>query len=366
MSKGHAFLPPSGAHCWRWCPLWPTMVERFPQAPTEEGREGDAAHWCNALPEAPALGSLAPNGVQVTSAMLQGRALWRHCLAEMVAPRFEAHVFGGSIHRTLNHGTPDHWSFDGHTVYVDDYKFGFEPVEVFENWQGLNYLSLVMDTLGMSNGVHDQAIGARFRIIQPRAYHRDGPVREWRIKRLSDLRGSFNQLREAADRATSPQHQVGIVGTHCKHCPGRHACDALQRNTATSIDTRGSSLPLELTPEALGVELRELRRTLKLLQARESGLTAQAEATLLRGQRVPGFAMEPKQGRTVWLHDAPTIAAIGTALGHALQKTEVITPTQAIAMGMPESVVAGLSHTPRSGLALVEDDGKLTRKLFGA
>lgn len=358
----HAFLPPSGAPYWRYCSLWPTMNARFPKESGAESLEGDAAHWCNVQPEPPALGMRAPNDVGITADMLKGRELWHSvCNRKANYDADEAHVSGKSIHATSNDGTPDRVEIDAGCLTVLDYKFGFGQVDAFENWQLINYAALILESLGLN----DLQWSIRFVIVQPRGYHRDGPVRTWELPQAALLRGYWNQLRAAAAEATTPERVRGTVGPQCKHCSGRHACDALLRNTLVSEDLAGSSVPLDLSPAAVGDEWRRLRRARKLMEARETGLAEQAKAMMMQGQRVPHVALEESSGHARWKLQPDQVIAIGRTLGLDLSTQEVLTPAQARQLGMPADIVASLAYVPRGELRIVEDDGAALRKLFG-
>jgi hypothetical protein len=355
----HAFLAPSNAATWVKCSLSPHMVKRYPQGDSEDSADGDAAHWCNAQ-ASPVVGMRAPNGVLITEAMLHGRGLWhKAAIATGVqqwnveqrlpaTPSFGAHVWG----------TPDLWGVNGRVLHVLDYKFGHDAVEVFENWQLIVYTALILAALDLP----DLHTAVHLTIVQPRGYHREGPVRHWYLPQASDLRAYWNILRAAADAAE--QDPKGTPGTHCRHCPGRHSCQALQSATWLSVDKKGDAIPNELTPNELAYELREVRRAIKMLQARATGLEAQAESHLMAGTRVPGFAMQPNKPRERWIVPVEQVKQYGRAFGLALTKEEPITPQQARDLGAPEAIVNALSERPRGTLGLVEDDGSFTRKVF--
>lgn len=355
----HAYLPPSGAGAWVHCPLWPTMNQRYPQDDADESAEGTAAHWVNIQPEPPALGSRAPNGIAVTAEMLEGRALWLQATAGVLPglDEQELHDEPG----TYRGGTPDRYAYSAPLLVVYDYKFGHGQVEVFENYQLIEYTRLILKRHGLS----DLQTMVRLVVVQPRGYHAQGPVRVWEVGQAAMLRAYWNLLDAGAAKALQP-NPPGIVGEHCRYCPGRHACDALQRNTWQRIEQAGASLPLELDARGVGYELREVRRALKLLQARETGLDAQATALLMRGERVPYFHMGSTKPRQVWKISPEQLAGLGRAFNVTLTKLEPITPTQAIAAGMPADVVAPFVDQPRGELKLIEDDGSFTRKAFGA
>lgn len=373
MSGQHAFLPPSGAPAWRWCAAWPHMNAKFPETGDKpEADEGDAAHWVNtqAIRNVwPMPGTRAPNEVAVTDEMLEGAEVWLGAIADARSDdeHVEHHVKGTRVHATLNEGTPDFWSLrvtpSGTVLRVADYKFGHEHVEAFENYQLVNYASLILDTIGV-NGQADQMIAVELQVVQPRSYHRDGPVRMWRLPTAADLRAYIGHLRNAADRATAPD-PLASVGSHCKHCPGRHACQALQSCALSAVDRSASSVPVELPPHAVGVELRALTRAAALLNARLTGLQEQALALIRRGERVPFFGVEQGSGRERWARPIPEVLAVGEAMGFKLGKPDAITPTQARKLGMDPAIVAAFAERPVGELKLVPDDGAKARKVFG-
>lgn len=373
--SGHAYLPPSSADCWGACALWPTMNQRYPEAGDDPAAaEGIAAHWVNVealYGRTPAEGTRAPNGVAVTDEMLDGAELW----VDTVGPlpmvgdaRVEQTLRGQRVHDSLNWGTPDLWGLwgapTGPVLRVLDYKFGHGYVGAFENLQLVNYAALVLDEMGV-DGHSDQTLEVELTVVQPRNFHPSGPVRTWRVGKASNLRGYVNKLRAAADRATMPDPQ-GTVGPQCKHCPGRHACEALQRNSLAAVDYAGGSASIDLPPAALGAELRTVRRALALLEARATGLEAQALAVIKRGENVPHWSVEQGKGRERWARPLPEVVAIGAAMGFELGKPDAVTPNQARKLGMPPELVAAFAEVPTGAVKLVPDDGSKARAAFAA
>ena len=135
----------------------------------------------------------------------------------------EKRVHASQLHE-LSEGTIDNFIYDARNrnLYVNDFKHGHDTVEVFECWQLINYIAGIITLLGF-NGLDDQTITCYIRIVQPRAFHRDGVIREWKIK-LSSLRVYFNILKANIHQALSSNATLR-TGDHCKHCCARHACE---------------------------------------------------------------------------------------------------------------------------------------------
>lgn len=381
MSGAHAYLPPSSALEWETCALWPAMNATYPEAePGLESMEGTAAHWafCERLYGRPTSeGQLAENGVGLSGEMLEGAAVYCEVVAEAYASALnvshyhvEQRVQNDEIH-AQNWGTPDTWIF-GHNpttgrakLVVIDYKFGKEFVEVFENRQLINYTALILHELGIyTNGLGDEYVDVEFIVVQPRSHHKDGIVRRWSFVAV-DLRGPLNKLRYAAEAAMIPHPKATPDPVACKHCAGRHACEALQREGYKTMSFSRMSTPVELSPEAAGLELKALQHAIKLAEARASGLASQVEHSLASGHFNPHFAMEPGRADLSWTKPDTEIIALGALVGAELAKPpKAITPTQAKGKIDPR-ILDMYSHRPSAGLVLTPITTLAARKVFG-
>lgn len=375
--SAHAYLPPSGAGAWVACAMWPMMNAAYPQDDTDESREGTAAHWCwtdvlETDAQYPVENSIAPNGVPVTEAMLDGAELYvrvvdnalNECGLTRDVLRVEQRVMMPMIHEH-NDGTPDTSFYAPHLfrLYCFDYKFGHDYVDAFESWQCVNYVAGLIELVRERYGKTDDEIEVRICVVQPRNYDSDGPVRWWTV-RGSDLRAMWNKLRSAAERAFAPM-PVATTGAHCEHCPGRVHCNANQRQAYRAASLSRQSLPFDLPAQALATELLILQDAERDLAARISGLEAEADARIKRGETVPGFGMQASVGREKWTAAPDLVAGMGDALGVQVRKPALITPEQARKAGMPAEVVATIATRPAGGVKLVRMDPKALRKVFG-
>lgn len=376
----HAFLAPSSAFRWVRCALSASLEEAYPE--TEESPsslEGTAAHWAvqMLLQGTPAaVGAQAPNGVAVTQEMLEAAELVRADVAATLGPDWakslviEKAVQIPRVHPTQNWGTPDYraWRWQPNGILrltVWDFKYGHGIVEVFENWQLIDYAAGLLDEM---HGYADE-IEVELVVIQPRAFHRSGTVRRW-ITSSAALAPYFDRLAAAASAALGPTPFATPTPEGCKNCAGRHACEALQRTAYVAADTAGRYGALDLSPHALGLELRSLKRAQALLEARVSGLEAQAAAAIKSGQLVPFWVMESTPGRLAWTKPAAEVFALGEMLGLKLQKDpEPITPAQAKAAAKAAKIDGALfdayATRPAGAVKLVADDGSKASLTFG-
>ena len=385
-ADAHSILAPSSAEravpcpasvkLERWALATPAPNGDLVTADTIEAAEGIAAHWALAemlYGREPTVGARAPNGVFLTDEMIEGADIMAEDVEVTLIPHGLKPTDGAievavNIPRTheLCWGTPDYrvWlpasAMGRPTLALWDFKFGHRIVEVFENWQCLDYASGCVSATKLS----DLNVDVIATIVQPRGYHRAGPVRRWRFN-MADARGLVNIRSNTAHEALGPDPKAR-PGPHCRDCIARHACPTLQRAGYAAMDEAGKALPLELTPEAMGIELRMLREARKRIEARESGLEEQILGTIKRGGSVPGWAIEHGAGRQRWKLPDAHIIAVGQMLGINVAKPpEAVTPLQASKLGLPTEHLAGLIDTPRSVAKLVPDDGARARKVFG-
>lgn len=369
----HSILPPSSAHIWGkagGCTGYVRMMAVVPEsAPTDASLEGDAVHAYAAacLTGEAATHPVDPEALEAAEMFVDdvlrrvqtGGAFYVE--QKIPIPRVAPDCFG----------TPDAFYYDpgARRVYIWDFKYGYSIVEVFENWQMLTYAAGILGLLGI-NGILDQSTTVEFRLIQPRAPHADGPVRDWKV-RASDLRAYFNILRNNAEANLAEVNaEFGMVptlhtGDHCKNCDARHRCPAALAAGFSLFEASATPVPLDVTPAALGVLLSTVRRAKKQIKYLESGIEAQVEGLVRAGVDVPGYRLEQGKGKEKWTASPEVIAKLGSLCGVEIGKTAVLTPNQSRKKGLDPDVVAEMSRREGGSIKLVFDDGSKARRVFG-
>jgi hypothetical protein len=255
---------------------------------------------------------------------------------------------------------------------VGDYKYGHRYVEVFENFQLVPYVSGFMDELELTE--MSPSIYVELILCQPRSYHRDGPVRIWRVHALQ-LRNTLIAANDAAERAliplTDPFAPHAKTGPHCLDCRARHVCRTLQLNTGSIVDFAHTAERVDLDAGSLGQELVIVQDAKKRLEARETGLLAQGEALVRAGHAVPFYSLKPGQSRLTYFDNVSVSELIGLAdlTGVDIRKPQtlkesIVTPTQAIQLGIDEAVMNAYAHRPPGKLRLERDNAITARKVF--
>ncbi len=381
----HSIISPSSAGVWGrpgGCIGYPQVKQKYPEgARSESAIQGDAAHYVAACilaevkkgffrPDpAPAwLGKTDPNGTVITQEIVDSVRVY---VKDVVLTVHAAHeifveeqVTAPSIHPQL-FGTVDCWAVDlkKKDIVIWDLKHGFLSVDVFENWQLISYAAGILDKIGI-NGLTDQTTRIRFRIVQPRGFHRDGPIREWSV-RASDLRGYFNLLKLAASRAADPNDLELHTGEQCRFCPARYACDAAIEAAAGLYEMTADGEPAEMTNEMLSRKYAVVQRAVNHLKYLETGLSEQITTLIRNGHKLPGYIVEPTYSRESWHKPVDEVIAMGDIMGQDLRKPGAITPKQARDLGIDAVLIKSYAGSKQSGYRIVADDGKKANQIFG-
>lgn len=363
------FIRPSAAAIWKVCQGYAAMRAAYPEQPeeldTDIREDGIACHWLAAEiwdGRTPMVDSLSPNHRLLDEDMFYAVDMYHDVLRSWpnVVPVCEKSVPIDGILIGMT-GTPDAWAYNPTTkrLYIADLKYGFRFVEVWDNWQLICYACALMALLGLN---YDETI-VEFVIVQPRSFHRDGFIRKW-VVRAADLRAPIEELRVAANAAANAI-PVCTPNPGCLDCPARHACVALQNAVLTACENSYAGIPLELTPAALGNELRIITRAIKLMEARKTGLETQADSLIRKGVRIPWFQLTATYARERWREGTEhLVLTLAQYFKVDLRKpVRAVTPAQARKL-LPANVVAMFAEKPSTGVRLTPQDPNDARKAF--
>lgn len=362
----HARCAPSAMARTVQCPGSVVLQEQFPdQGDDTASREGTAAHEVVARTlagEIVPVGSAAENGVLIDQPMLDGAHLMLDNIEATLGPGWPDLVLveqrlpiGASLGLHV-WGTPDVRTIDRWDVprITWDYKHGHGIVEVYKNLQMLTY-----EELRPKKFVDDIDV----RIVQPRAFHPDGPVRRWTTN-ATMWAGLYAAIRGAVVEAVGQMPRLR-TGPECDHCSARHACPELARVGGRLVDYAKMGQPFDLPPAALGDELNYITQAVAMLEARRSGLDAQATRYITQGHHVPGWELGRSRGSTDWTVPAEHVINMGRLHGLNLAKpAAAVTPRQATEAGFDPDLVRDFSRH-NSGAEKLQRASSKAEQVFG-
>jgi hypothetical protein len=372
-------LNPSNAHIWRYCA---GHVHLAALNPEPKGGDNESARWGSALAEFSAKSlkarltfdrwltqngmvdgkyPIASNGVTCDLEMIESAQAYTEVVLETAGDavlHIEESLDIPRIDPSMTGKRPDCWFVTAGMYHVYELKGGHRFVDEYENWQNICYAA------GIVSDADELAARVAMHVFQPRAFHRRGPDREWSVM-ARDLRPYVNMLANAAMDARGDDPKC-VAGDYCRDCRGRVYCEAGASAAYSAAEQAYSSLPLDVTPLAMGAELKMLQRAQKMLDARVTGLEEMAKVALQRGDAVPFYTLEQGNGRQDWTMPASEIAMLGEMFGVKVMKDpQPVTPKQAIKAGLDAETVAQYSHTPRGEMKLKPVDDRQASRIFG-
>lgn len=390
------------------------QVSVIPLPPTDEELEGTAAHWI-ALQYAAGYARNWPVGAKFKSGgrdwevdldMVTGATMYAVAVGgPHTNLRLESAVRASRIHPLHCWGTPDAWRYfldarealttvftetagevprdfpldryhEGKLklVRVADYKFGHRFIEVFGCYQLIAYAAGVMEHLEIDP--HDENLWLELILVQPRCYHREGPVRRW-IVAARDIQAYVNHAASAAREALGEGAMLqdgkprATTNDSCIDCKARHVCKTLQYADGALIEFSGAAELVELPPEAMGKELAMVEDAIERLKARKTGLAARAEAYIRAGVPVAFYHLEPGESRLMYKDDVDVdeFVGFGDLVGVNVRKNQtkkemLVTPTQAVQLGIDPGAMKSYAHRPPASLKLARDNSITASKVF--
>ena len=376
MSGEHAALQPSSSYRWVECAGSVKAEQQYPNVDTDESREGTAAHEvCEAILNGeyatrPDDGTIASNGELITEEMIDGAAMY---VADIREAMSDDGWIGIAEHRVPinrvslhNWGTCDYRALNARKMHIIiwDYKFGHGVVDIYNNWQMIEYAIGCVDEAMNSNALFVDKVTIEMRIVQPRAWHPDGPIRSWTLKG-EDLRGMANRLKYQAELSMTDDAPTK-AGPHCDYCKARLNCDT-NRENAYRIASTAQRLQLhDLTPVEASTELSILESCRKMLDDRITILSAEAMHYVEMGIPLPFHQMGNGRGSKVWNAPVEDVLEIGDMMGCDLRKpVALVTSNQALKLNIDSTVINQYSDTVPGKRKLVKTDKSKASRLFG-
>lgn len=349
----------------------------FPDSPTHPvTEEGKALHWAidrvimswsprNTLEPIELrsfLGAQCPeNGVIITDTMVgDGLTYLEHVWsigqhnphALLTELQVSAHSFVPGLKGRID--TTWH-SEDYRHVVIWDFKYGYNPVAAFENWQ------LICYALGM---LTDATQIFDLFIVQPRNFGPVGTIRHWRLT-PAELMAYASTVIDAAILARGPNPPTR-AGAHCHHCKAAAHCATLAAATYAAMDVAGEATAVEIDERQIGYELVMLGAAKEKLRARLDSMEALASSRIKAGKVIPGYEERRAKSNRQWTHSgAATTIAFGRLAGVDLEtERKAVSPRQAEARGVPRKLIDLYTEQHDGAAKLVCVDPTEAREVF--
>lgn len=339
-SRAHAKLGASSSHRWMACPASIRLSAGIPNRSSVYADEGTAAHqlaeralrasmsFAKPISAAAYIGEnemVRGTAWPVTEEMADAVQVFLDAVRDtaqlgdrlLIEQRFDL----SAIHPNM-FGTNDACviSPSRKTLFVLDYKHGKgHAVEAVGNPQ-LRYYGLGALLNSAGGGGIDTIV---ITIVQPRAPHRDGPIRSETISVLELLEWT-GDLKAAAVRTMDPAAPIK-AGSHCLFCPAAGVCPALRDKALEEAmaDFATATITVPASPEVLSdAEIARLLDNADLIDNWLSAVRSHALHRAESGHELPGYKLVSKRATRKWVDDGQVPQAL-SALG--LEGSEIYT-----------------------------------------
>lgn len=244
-------------------------------------------------------------------------------------------------------------------LYIDDLKYGWNIVDVKENWQLLGYAIGEVIRRGQA---FERII---MRIHQPRPHHEEGITREWEI--------TYDQLLEYKDQIEDRMQAIANgfrelqTSKKCKYCPAAaSACTAFNRAVFSGVDyTLNEFQQDNLNEKEISFQLDLLNRINEVLKIKKESLEQLAVSRLREGAIIPNWITEANYGDRKWKKEvSPKV--IQTLTGINIVEEVMLSPAKAEKLGVPKDLVKTFVDRHFIGQKLIRKDANaLGNQIFG-
>lgn len=339
----------------------------LPPLPTNEAAEAGTAAG-EYLEKLLILGeeiTVAKNGVTITDEM----KYYIRPLAESIKARATSRIdceLDVSWKTTSNFEITGHLDVSymvGDVLHIDDLKYGYSLVEVKDNWQLISY------AIGLMSLAHQQGLKLTkvvTRIMQPRAHHEDGPLREQEYT-LDELISLASRISQQVDLIVKGNVEL-VTSQKCKYCPALiyGKCTAISRAFYNSVDVVLNSFkPDEMSDDDLAQELDLFYRIEDIFKVKIDSLRELAVDRIKQGKIVKGYVMDQKLGDRSWKKDVDS-EMITLLTGIDITERVTLTPAKAEKLGLDKDLVSTLVERRFLGNTIKRGDAsKIGDKIFG-
>ena len=284
----HSKKGASSAERWMNCPGSNVIVDSLKLEKTDEtefAAEGTAAHEAashclvNAL-DAWEVAGKTFHDLVVTAEMASAFQLYLDTVRSIrdehgpgVTSMVEARISGDFDE--LFYGTVDSAEVSPGLLDITDYKHGKGiAVDAKENAQLMYYAVGILEKL-------QGHFKVRLRIVQPRAFHAEGPVRKWET--TSDYLREWRDKELIPAMARAGKDMTLIPGEHCRFCPSKIVCPLLTGLFKVAMTT-DASFATKLDSASLALQYQQIEGVKHFIR----GLEAEVMKRLQAGETVSG------------------------------------------------------------------------------
>ena len=182
-------------------------------------------------------------------------------------------------------------------------------------------------------------------IVQPRARHREGPVRRWRVS-AEKIRAFEAELKAAIAETKKPDAKL-CAGSHCKWCTAKPVCETMSQQVMEITKTDFNEF---LPPEPSTMSMEDLAKVLlntKMAVEWFSSVGKHAFKLAESGIQVPHHKLVKKRANLKWVDTDDVVSAFGD--GEEIYVPRKLKSPAQMEKIMGKEAVAELAEKPDTG-----------------
>lgn len=329
MPRAHSLLGASSAHRWMACPgsFKVSQAVTEPATPSVYAAQGTVAHMIaerlieDGGPPDRFLGQsfdIEGHTIQVDQDMVEAIEIYLRAVGDIL---IEADFYATEQGISLDHywrpdkppvklfGTADLLTYrkSNRRLTIVDYKHGAGVyVSHVDNPQALYYAAGALALLATTHpGKYDIAEVAMI-IVQPRVPGHE-PVRMMVLPTIDVLAWVETELKPAVE-ATQQSDAKLLMGDHCRFCPGRVICPAMQ-SLRLKAAQRAFGPVAEDVANATDADLAGFLDDIERIEIWAEACRQEARDRIETGARIQGWGLVPTRPRRVW-EDEPSVVTL--------------------------------------------------------
>ena len=350
----HSPLGASSAERWMSCPGSVTLIKVANLVEGDEPeyrKKGTTAHALAARCliegcDAWEMFGQVVEGMEITGEIISAVQTYLDHVRPLMVPHAKVYIeerLSANAHAKM-FGTVDFAAVTDSLLVIRDYKDGAGVVvEPENNPQFMYYAYLV---LLKHDGVRRVSLG----VIQPNAYHPDGPVRVWKTTAEHIHEWVNNTLLPAMHRAEASNDLA--PGDWCRFCPAKLACPVLSGlfGAAIHADPKKS---VDLSDAALAASYRLVGQVKSYCKA----LDEEVMRRMTAGHVIAGQKLVCKKGNRVWKDDAKAVV-VSKFGDDAFTTSELKSPAEIDKLPDGKALTKEYAYSPETGLTVAPEDDK--------
>ena len=368
-NEDHAKYSASGSKRWISCPGSIALSAGMPDTENKYSTEGTLAHEClekilgayiDDIPSTKNFSNILYDSY--TPEMIGNAEIalnWIMKRAERIGPDAVIHserkVDASPFTCADQFGTLDCAIFEEFgELNIIDYKYGKGiPVDPDNNPQLIYYALAVCYEYDFNFSKVNLVI------IQPRAEHEKGPIREWSIS-IKELKKWASVFKTSVVKCEKGCTDLN-AGEWCRFCKGAPKCKAISTSALKSAKIAFSAVNPNPTLPVLGAldinQIESVLRNSYKLKTWIAEVERYAYALLHKGIKIPGFKLVEKRGTRKWLnYEKARRVAIKYFGSKCLSQPELLSPAQFEKIIKNKNFVKQFSTCVSSGMTLVKED----------